>query len=125
MKLLQEFHAFAIKGNVIDLAVGVIIGGAFGKIISSLVSDVIMPLIGILLLGVDFSGLAFTFGESTIAYGLFLQSVLDFLIMAFCIFLMVRQINRMKRKPAPVEPGPPPADIQLLTEIRDLLRKKK
>jgi large conductance mechanosensitive channel len=124
MSLLQEFRDFAIKGNALDLAVGVIIGGAFGKIITSLVKDVLMPVIGALLGNVNFSGLVFTIGKSSIAYGLFLQSVVDFVIVAFCIFIMVKQLNRFK-KPAPAAKAPEtPADIVLLTEIRDALRKR-
>ncbi len=123
MSILKEFRDFAIKGNVIDLAVGVIIGASFGKIVSSLVSDVLMPTIGILLGNVDFSMLAFTIGDSTIAYGLFLQAVVDFLIVAFCIFMMIKQINRFKKTAPPPPPAEQPADIKLLTEIRDLLRK--
>ncbi len=121
--LLQEFRDFAMKGNVLDLAVGVIIGGAFGKIVSSLVSDILMPAIGLLLGNIDFSTLALTIGESKIAYGMFLQSVLDFVIVAFCIFLMIKQMNRFK-KPVVTATPETPADIKLLTEIRDALRSK-
>jgi large conductance mechanosensitive channel len=98
--MLKEFKEFALRGNVIDLAVGVIIGGAFGKIVSSLVGDVLMPLIGLVSGGINFSGLAFTVGNATVKYGAFLQSVVDFLIVAFVVFLLIRSINRMK-KPAP------------------------
>jgi large conductance mechanosensitive channel len=122
--LLQEFRDFAMKGNVLDLAVGVIIGGAFGKIVSSLVSDILMPAIGLILGSIDFSTLALTIGESKIAYGMFLQSVVDFVIVAFCIFMMIKQMNRFK-KPAAAPAAPEvPADIKLLTEIRDALRAK-
>jgi large conductance mechanosensitive channel len=98
--MLKEFRDFAMRGNVIDLAVAVIIGGAFGKIVASLVSDIIMPLVGLLIGGVDFKSLAFTVGSATIAYGLFIQNVVDFIIIAFVIFFMVRAINSTK-KPAP------------------------
>jgi large conductance mechanosensitive channel len=98
--MLKEFKDFAMRGNVMDLAIAVIIGGAFGKIIASLVNDILMPLIGLLLGGIDFSGLAFTVKEASINYGLFIQAVVDFLIVAFVIFLLVRTLNKMK-KPAP------------------------
>ncbi|MBI4762380.1 MAG: large conductance mechanosensitive channel protein MscL [Chloroflexota bacterium] len=98
--MLKEFKEFAMRGNVMDLAIAVIIGGAFGKIIASLVNDILMPLIGLLLGGLDFSGLAFKVGEASINYGLFLQTVVDFLIVAFVIFLLVRTMSKMK-KPAP------------------------
>ncbi len=122
--LLKEFRDFAMKGNVLDLAVGVIIGGAFGKIVSSLVSDILMPSIGLLLGKLDFSTLALTIGESKIAYGMFLQSVVDFVIVAFCIFLMIKQLNRFKKTAPPPPPSELPADIKLLTEIRDALRSR-
>lgn len=123
MSMVKEFKDFAMKGNVVDLAVGVIIGGAFGKIVGSLVSDVIMPIIGILLRGLDFSGLAYTIGSASIKYGMFIQAVVDFLIVSFVIFIAIKQMNRFKKsEPAPA-PAAPPADIQLLTEIRDLLKK--
>lgn len=99
--MLKEFKEFALRGNVIDLAVGVIIGGAFGKIVSSLVGDVLMPLIGLITGGINFSGLAFTVGEATVRYGAFLQAVVDFLIIAFSVFLMVRAFNRLRPKPEP------------------------
>lgn len=98
--MLSEFKKFAMQGNVMDLAIGVIIGGAFGKIIASLVGDILMPLIGLALGGVDFSGLTFTLGTAAVTYGLFLQAVVDFVIVAFVIFLLVRAMNRMK-KPEP------------------------
>ncbi len=133
MGMLQEFREFAVKGNVVDLAVAVIIGGAFGKITTSLVNDVIMPPIGLLLGGVNFSELMITLKPATeeaaavtINYGLFLQTVVDFLIIAFVIFMMVKAINRMKRQEE-AAPAPPPAPTKeevLLTEIRDLLRHK-
>jgi large conductance mechanosensitive channel len=99
--MLKEFKDFAMRGNVMDLAIAVIIGGAFGKIIASLVNDILMPLIGLLLGGLDFSGLAVTVNEASINYGLFIQAIVDFVIVAFVIFLLVRAMNRMK-KPEPV-----------------------
>ena len=123
MSMLQEFKSFAMKGNVVDLAVGVIIGAAFGKIVASLVEDVIMPLVGTLLGGVNFTGLAITVGSATLKYGKFLQTCLDFLIIAWAIFLAIKVINRLKRdEPAP--PAAPPRQEQLLEEIRDLLKKR-
>lgn len=138
MGLIKEFKEFAVKGNVVDMAVGIIIGGAFGKIVSSLVNDVIMPPIGKLLGGVNFTDLkvvisqAVMEGEQVLAeevairYGAFIQTVVDFLIIAFVIFLMIKGMNSLRKKEeaAPAEPAAPPADIQLLTEIRDLLRKE-
>jgi large conductance mechanosensitive channel len=124
--MLNEFKKFAMRGNVIDLAVGVIIGGAFGKIVSSLVNDVITPLIGLLLGGIDFSKLAITVGKAELKYGLFLQTVIDFLIISFSIFLFVRFINRFKKKE---EPAKEVVQIdkkeELLAEIRDLLKEEK
>nr|WP_189636101.1 large conductance mechanosensitive channel protein MscL [Paenibacillus ihbetae] len=124
--MLKEFKAFALKGNVLDLAIGVIIGAAFGKIVSSLVSDIIMPLIGLLIGGVDLSGLKKTLGNATITYGVFLQTVLDFLIVSFSIFMFIRTINRFKRKEEakPDEPPAPSKEEVLLTEIRDLLKQQ-
>ena len=104
--MLKEFKEFVLRGNVMDLAVGVIIGGAFGKIIASLVNDILMPLIGLLIGGIDFTGLAFTVGSATVAYGLFLNNLIDFLIIALVIFLMVKSINRLARKPAPAPAAP-------------------
>jgi large conductance mechanosensitive channel len=130
--MLQEFKKFAMRGNVIDLAVGIIIGGAFGKIVSSVVNDIIMPPLGMILSGVDFKELAYTLKEAEdgrdavlLKYGMFLQNVVDFLIVAFVIFLLIKGINRLnaKKEEAPPAPVVPPADIQLLTEIRDLLKK--
>jgi large conductance mechanosensitive channel len=133
MKMLQEFKQFAMRGNVLDMAIGIIIGAAFGKIVSSIVSDVIMPPIGILLGGVDFSSLAITLREGSegfapvlIKYGVFINTVIDFIIIAFAIFMFVKGINSMKKKeeekPA-VPPAPSKSEI-LLAEIRDELRKK-
>ena len=125
----KEFKAFALKGNVLDLAVGVIIGGAFGKIVSSLVQDLIMPLIGILLGGYDFTKLMVKYGKSEIKYGQFLQNTLDFFIIAFSIFLFVKLLTRLKRKgeeaPKPAEPVVPSREELLLTEIRDLLKESR
>ena len=128
MKLLDEFKAFALRGNVLDMAVGVIIGGAFGKIVSSLVDDIFMPLIGIAVGGVDFSALSVKIGEADITYGSFLQNLFDFLIVAICIFAFIKLINSlfMKKKeeaPAP-KPAEPSNEEKLLAEIRDLLKNK-
>jgi large conductance mechanosensitive channel len=120
---LQEFKSFAMKGNVVDLAVGVIIGAAFGKIVASLVEDVIMPLVGTLLGGVNFSGLAITVGSATLKYGKFIQTCLDFLIIAWAIFIAVKLINRLRRE-EPAAPAAPPRQEVLLEEIRDLLKKR-
>lgn len=119
---LSEFKAFAMKGNVIDLAVGVVIGGAFGSIVSSLVGDVIMPIFGIVTGGIDFSGLSYTVGKSSIAYGKFLQASIVFLIVAFALFLVVKAMSRLKRAEA-AKPAVIPEDVQLLREIRDALKK--
>ena len=124
--MFREFRDFLNKGNVIDLAVAVIIGGAFGAIISSLVDDIIMPLIGILLGGIDFSLLTITVGDAVIAYGSFLQAIVNFIIIAFVIFLVVRSYNKMRaeEEAAPAPPPEPSAEELLLTEIRDLLKAK-
>lgn len=138
-KFIQEFKEFAVKGNVMDMAVGIIIGGAFGKIVSSLVNDVIMPPIGKLIGGVNFTDLKIVLSDAVMAngevvtpevailYGSFIQTVIDFLIIAFVIFMAIKAINKLKReKPAePEAPAAPPADVQLLTEIRDLLKKQQ
>ncbi len=135
MSILKEFKEFAVKGNVIDMAVGIIIGAAFGKVVSSVVSDIIMPPIGLLIGGIDFSKLAITLqaaSEGTeavvISYGKFVQTAVDFTIIAFAIFMMIKGINRLKRQEAakevpPVEPVPTKEEL-LLTEIRDLLKEK-
>lgn len=134
MGIIKEFKEFAVRGNVIDMAVGIIIGAAFGKIISSLVADVIMPPIGVLLGGVDFSYLAITVKEAAgqapavvIGYGKFIQTLLDFIIIAFCIFIMIKALNSLKRKKeeAPQAAPAPPAQEVLLAEIRDLLKQRK
>jgi large conductance mechanosensitive channel len=125
MSIVKEFREFAVKGNVMDLAVGVIIGAAFGKIVSSLVEDLVMPAIGVLMGGLDFSGLAVKIGSATLKYGKFLQTCLDFLIIAWAIFLVVKLVNRIKREDAAPVPAPaaPPRQEVLLEEIRDLLKK--
>jgi len=126
MSMLQEFKSFAMKGNVVDLAVGVIIGAAFGKIVASAVEDVIMPLVGTLIGGVNFSALAITLGSATLKYGKFLQTCLDFLIIAVAVFLLVKLINRLRREEpaAPAAPAAPPRQEVLLEEIRDLLKRR-
>jgi len=125
MGMLQEFKSFAMKGNVVDLAVGVIIGAAFGKIVASLVEDIVMPLLGTLIGGVNFSGLALTIGSATIKYGKFIQTCFDFLIIAWAIFVAVKLINRLRREePAPAAPAEPPRQEVLLGEIRDLLKTR-
>lgn len=131
MSVIKEFKAFAMRGNVVDMAVGIIIGAAFGKIVSSLVNDVIMPPIGMLVGGVDFSHLGVTLREATEAapavvlkYGTFVNTVLDFVIVAFAIFLLVRGMNALRKKEeaAPAAPAAPPKQEVLLEEIRDLLK---
>lgn len=140
-KMLQEFKTFAMRGNVVDMAVGVIIGGAFGKIVSSVVSDLIMPAVGLLVGGVNFTDLKIVMKDAVLEgdkvitpavslnYGNFIQVVFDFLIIAFAVFLLIKGINALNRKKeapaAPATPPAPPADVQLLTEIRDLLKEKK
>ena len=124
---IEEFKAFAIKGNVVDLAVAVVIGSAFGKIVASLVENVIMPVIGMLLGGIDFSGMSMELGASSITYGVFIQSIIDFTIVAFVIFMLVRAINRLKGNKEEIVVEVPvvvPEDVQLLREIRDLLRNR-
>ena len=126
--MIKEFREFIMRGNVMDLAVAVIIGGAFTAIINSLVNDIIMPLIGVLLGGVDFTSLAITVGDAQITYGNFIQAIINFLLVAFVVFLIIRSMNRMNRKKAvaPVPPAPPEPTVEekLLTEIRDLLRQQ-
>lgn len=135
--ILQEFKEFAMRGNVTDMAIGIIIGAAFGKIISSLVADIIMPPIGLLLGGMDFSSLKIILQEAdasqkitevAISYGNFIQTILDFLIIAFCIFMLIKFMNRLseKKEAAPETPAPviPSEEVKLLSEIRDLLSKK-
>jgi large conductance mechanosensitive channel len=134
MSFLNEFKAFAVKGNVVDMAVGIIIGAAFGKIVSSFVGDVVMPPIGLLIGGVDFSDLAITLKAAegdvaavVLSYGKFIQTLLDFVIVAFAIFLGIKAINRLKREEeaAPAAPAAPSAEEQLLSEIRDLLKAQQ
>jgi large conductance mechanosensitive channel len=134
--MLKEFRDFAMRGNVLDMAIGVIIGGAFGKIVSSLVSDVLMPPIGLLLGKVDFSSLFFNLsgtpqpslaaakaaGAPTLNYGVFLQSVFDFIIITFVIFMLVKQVNRFKKEAPPAPPAGPTNEEKLLMEIRDVLK---
>ena len=132
MSILKEFKEFAVKGNAVDMAVGIIIGAAFGKIISSLVADVVMPPIGVLVGGVDFTKLGITLKEAvgdvpavTLNYGNFIQAVVDFTIIAFAIFMMIKLINRLKKQEAaPVAPPEPTKEELLLIEIRDLLKAK-
>ncbi|MBT4850194.1 large-conductance mechanosensitive channel protein MscL [Candidatus Parcubacteria bacterium] len=128
--MLKEFKKFALKGNVMDMAVGIIIGAAFGKIVSSFVADIIMPPIGILLGGVDFSNLSITLKEAsegveavTLKYGLFINTIIDFVIIAFAIFIVIKQINKLKKKEE-AKPTQPTEDILLLREIRDSLKKE-
>ncbi len=123
-KFLNEFKAFAMKGNVVDLAVAVILGGAFGKIISSLVNHILMPLIGMLLGGLDFSGLKLTIGKANVMYGMFIQATINFIIIALSIFVMVKALEKTK-KPVKEEAPKVADDVKLLTEIRDLLKKNK
>ena len=132
MSMMSEFKSFAMRGNVIDMAVGIVIGGAFGKIVSSFVNDVLMPPIGMMMGGVDFSDLAVVLQEAsgdvaavTLNYGSFVQTVVDFLIIAFAIFMVIKAMNNMKKKEeeAPEAPPKPSAEVELLTEIRDSLKK--
>lgn len=130
--MLKEFKAFAMRGNVIDLAVGVIIGGAFGKIVTSLVNDLIMPILGILLGNINFKALKIVLKaaagdtpESAILYGAFIQNVIDFLLIAISVFLVIKVINKLKKKQQEeAKPAAPAPDVVLLTEIRDLLKEK-
>jgi large conductance mechanosensitive channel len=133
MGILKEFREFAMRGNVVDLAVGIIIGAAFGKIVTSLVNDVLMPPIGLLIGGMDFSTLAITLKGATsegpavvIGYGVFLNTLIDFVIVAMAIFLLIRALNALKRKEetAPAAPAAPPRSEVLLSEIRDLLKSR-
>jgi large conductance mechanosensitive channel len=123
MSIVREFREFAVKGNVIDLAVAVVIGGAFGKIVSSLVEDIVMPAVGVLIGGLDFKNLVLQVGSAKIAYGKFIQTGVDFVIIAAAIFLLVRLINHFRREDENKPPAaPPPRQEQLLEEIRDLLK---
>jgi large conductance mechanosensitive channel len=124
--MFKEFVDFVKRGNVIDLAVAVIIGGAFGAIITSLVNDIIMPLVGVLLGGIDFASLSVQVGDATVMYGSFIQATVNFLIIAFVLFLVLRGYNRMQKKEeeAPAPPLQPSPEEKLLAEIRDLLRER-
>ena len=131
MGIIKEFQEFAVKGNVLDMAVGIIIGGAFGTIVKSLVDDVIMPPIGLLLGGVDFSSFSLTLkpaeGEAAavaINYGVFINNVISFLVVAWAVFMLVKAMNNFKKKQEAAPPPAPPADVVLLTEIRDLLARR-
>lgn len=124
---MEEFKAFAIKGNVIDLAVAVVIGAAFGKIVSALVDSIIMPIIGLILGGINFSTLAYTVGDAEVTYGVFIQAVIDFTIVALVIFMVIKAFARLQRKqdeaPEEEKPVQPSEEVQLLREIRDSLRR--
>lgn len=123
-KEVNEFKTFISRGNVVDMAVGVIIGGAFGKIVTSLVNDILMPLIGTILGGLDFSNLSIKINDANIAYGAFIQSIIDFLIIAFCIFMMIKVFEKFKHKEEKKEDNSKKSDeVKLLEEIRDLLKK--
>ena len=123
--MFKEFKKFISRGNVLDMAVGVIIGAAFGKIISSLVDDIIMPLVGLALGGVDFTGLTVKVKDATITYGVFIQNVVDFLIIAFCIFLVVKAFNKLSKKEEKKAAPAKSDEVKLLEEIRDLMKKEK
>ena len=127
--IVKEFKEFISRGNVIDMAVGVIIGAAFGKIVSSLVDDILMPLIGAIIGGLDFTSLTVKIGDATVCYGNFIQNIVDFLIVALCIlclFVMMKALNKFKKKEEPKEEAPKtPEDVLLLREIRNLLKEKK
>ena len=122
---LKEFKQFISRGNVIDLAVGVIIGSAFGKIVTSIVNDILMPIIGIMIGGLNFSSLVIRVGNATIRYGAFLQNVIDFLIVAACIFIFIKILSKLSKKKEQEEAIQKDAQIKLLEEIRDLLKEKK
>ena len=131
MSLMTEFKEFAMKGNVIDMAVGIVIGAAFGKIVSSFVGDIVMPTLGMAIGGVNFTDLSLSLGTNPagepvlVKYGAFIQAAFDFLIIALAIFMAIRGINKLKKPPAvPAAAPPPPADVVLLTEIRDLLKRQ-
>ncbi len=128
--MLKEFRDFINRGNVIDLAVAVVIGAAFTAIVNSLVKDIVTPILGILLGGIDFSGLLITVGQAVITYGNFIQAIINFLLVAWVVFLVVRSINQLQRRferaqeETPPPPPEPPAEVKLLTEIRDLLKER-
>ena len=124
-KGVSDFKQFISRGNVVDMAVGVIVGGAFGKIVTSLVNDILMPIVGVFLGGLNFTNLSVKVGNASIAYGNFIQTIVDFLIVAFCIFLMIKLFERFKKKEDKVEEEPKKSDeVLLLEEIRDLLKVK-
>ncbi len=124
--MLKEFKEFLNRGNVIDLAVAVILGGAFGAIVKSLVADIIMPLLGVIMGGTDITSLVIEVGDAAITYGVFLQAIINFIVIAFVVFLFIRSYNNMQKKEEakPAAPPAPPAEEVLLTEIRDLLKKQ-
>ncbi len=124
-RYVSEFKSFALRGNVMDLAIGVIIGAAFGKIIESVVSDIVMPIIGLLVGGIDFTELSFGIADAQVKYGNFLQAVFNLIVVAAALFILIKAINKLKKeKKVDGEPAPVPEDIALLTEIRDLLKNK-
>ena len=123
--MIKEFKEFAFKGNVLDLAVAVIIGAAFGKIVSAVVDYLLMPIVGAIMGGVDFSSLAIEVGNAKIGYGMVIQSLIDFLIIAFCIFLIVKAANKVMKKEEPEEEPAGPTSEELLTEIRDMMKENQ
>lgn len=125
MGMISEFKEFAVKGSLVDMAVGIIIGAAVGKMVGALVDNIIMPIVGVFMGGVDFADLSIKIGDAAIGYGAFIQSLIDFIIIAFVIFMILKAINKMKAKAEEeAEAAPDPADVVLLTEIRDLLSKR-
>lgn len=124
--MIKEFREFIMRGNVIDLAVGLVMGAAFTAIVTSMVNDIFMPIIGVIMGGIDFTGLSVTIGEAVINWGNFVQAVINFLVVALALFFVIKAINSMRRQtaPEPVAPAAPPEDIKLLTEIRDLLKQR-
>lgn len=123
MSMVSEFKEFAMKGSLVDMAVGIIIGAAIGKVVGALVDSILMPLIGLVMGGVDFSTLAITVGDANVGYGAFIQALIDFLIVAFVIFMIIKALNNMQKAGAE-EPEVPAEDVVLLTEIRDLLKQR-
>lgn len=127
MSMVSEFKEFAVKGSLIDMAVGIIIGAATGKMVSTLVENILMPIIGVFMGGINFQDLSIKVGDAAIGYGAFIQSMIDFIIIAFVVFMILKAINKMKesaaKDEAAAEPEADPADVALLTEIRDLLKK--
>lgn len=124
---VDEFKAFAMRGNVVDLAVAVVIGAAFGKIVSSLVENIVMPLLGVLIGGIDFTNLTVEVGDATVAYGVFIQSVFDFVVVAFAIFMAIKALKKLEKpaEAAPAAPAAPSEEVLLLREIRDSLRRSQ